>query len=89
MAVTGAHISGNNLVINYNGLNNSILTGVVLRYELTNSSGGKAIRGQANISITPGINQSVTIALNGTVSNQNHLILSNNNVVFYNSKIGD
>lgn len=89
MAVTGAHISGNNLVINYNGLNNSILTGVVLRYELTNSSGGKAIRGQANISITPGINQSVTIALNETVSNQNHLTLSNNNVVFYNSKIGD
>lgn len=87
MAVKGAHFSGNNLVITYNGLNNSILTGVVLRYELTNSSGGNAIRGQANISITPGINQSVTIALNGTVSNQSHLTLSNNNVVFYNSNI--
>lgn len=87
MAIKGVHFSGNNLVITYNGLNNSILTGVVLRYELTNSSGGNAIKGQANISINPGVNQSVTIALNGTVSDQSHLTLSNNNVVFYNSNI--
>lgn len=87
MAIKGVHFSGNNLVITYNGLNNSILTGVVLRYELTNSSGGNAIKGQANISINPGVNQSVTIALNGTVSDQSRLTLSNNNVVFYNSNI--
>lgn len=59
-----------------------------MRYELTDSNGTNAIRGQATISITPGLNQSVTIALNGSASVQDHLSLSNNGVVFYNSNMG-
>lgn len=87
MVVTNARISGNNLVLTYNGLNDTQLTEVVLQYELINSEEEDAIRGQANISISPGTDRSVTIALNGDVSNQNHLILKNNDVVFYNSNI--
>lgn len=87
MVITKAYLSGNNLVLDYNGLNDSTIGGIILRYELTDSNGSNAIRGQATISLTPGQNQSVTIALNGTASGQNHLSLSNNGIVFYNSNI--
>lgn len=88
MVITKASLSGNNLVLDYNGTNDSTIGGVILRYELTDSNGANAIRGQATISITPGQNQSVTIALNGSASGQDHLSLSNNGVVFYNSNMG-
>jgi len=89
MVITKAYLSGNNLVLDYDGLNDSTIGGVTLRYELTDSNGSNAIRGQVSISIIPGQNQSVTIALNGTASIQDHLIISNNNIVFYNSTIGN
>lgn len=89
MVITKAYLSGNNLVLDYDGLNDSTIGGVTLRYELTDSDGSNAIRGQATISIISGLNQSVKIALNGTASRQDHLIISNNNIVFYNSTIGN
>ena len=88
MVITNAYLSGNNLVLGYNGINDSSIAGVTLRYELSDSNGSNVIRGQATVSITPGLNQSVSIALNKTVSGQDHLIISNNNIVFYNSSIG-
>lgn len=88
MAVTNATINENNLVINYNGLNSSSLNGVTIRYELKNSNGSNVLRGQATISIIPGENQSVIIALNGNPSGQSQITLSNNDIVFYNSNIG-
>ncbi len=87
MVITKASLSGNNLVLDYNGTNDSTIGGVTLRYELIDSNGSNAIRGQATISISPGQGQSVTIALNGTASGQSHLSLSNNGIVFYNSNI--
>lgn len=89
MVITKAYLSGNNLVLDYEGLNGSAISGVTLRYELTDSNGSNVIRGQATVSIIPGQNQSVTIALNGTASRQDHLTISNNNIVFYNSTIGN
>lgn len=89
MAIKKAYLSGNNLVLDYDGINSSTIGGVVIRYELTGSNGSNAIRGQATITINPGLNQSVTIALNGTASGQNHLVISNNNIVFFNSNIGN
>lgn len=89
MAIKKAYLSGNNLVLDYDGINSSTIGGVVIRYELTDSNGSNAIRGQATIAINSGLNQSVTIALNGTASGQNHLVISNNNIVFFNSNIGN
>ncbi len=87
MVITKASLSGNNLVLDYNGTNDRAIGGVTLRYELTDSNGSNAIRGQATISISPSQGQSVSIALNGTASGQSHLSLSNNGIVFYNSNI--
>lgn len=87
MVITKAYLSGNNLVLIYDGINSNPISGVLVRYELTGTNGSNAIRGQATISINSGQNQSVTIALNGTASGQNHLAVSTNNIVFYNSDI--
>lgn len=87
MVITKAYLSGNNLVLIYDGINSNSIGGVLVRYELTGTNGANAIRGQATISINSGQNQSVTIALNGTASGQNHLAISTNNIVFYNSDI--
>lgn len=87
MVIRKAYLSGNNLVLVYDGINSNTIGGVLVRYELTGTNGSNAIRGQATISINSGQNQSVTIALNGTASGQNNLVISNNNIVFFNSNI--
>lgn len=87
MAVTNTYLSGNKLIIEYNGLNDNTLGGVTLQYKLTDSNDSNALNGQATISLAPGQNKRVTIALNNTTSGQSHLTLSNNGIVFYNSNL--
>lgn len=81
MAVTRTKVEDGKLVIDYNGLNSTTLNGVTVQYELGH------LRGQATISVLPGNNQSVTIALNGTPGSFNNVCLSNNGIVFYDSSI--
>ncbi|MDO5395704.1 MAG: serine/threonine-protein kinase [Bacteroidales bacterium] len=85
MAVTNAVVNGNKLMIDYNGLNPTTIDGVTIRYALEDSEGKNVLKGQAIVSITPGDGQRVVIALNDSPSGQNNIILSDKDVVFYNS----
>ncbi|MCM1036121.1 MAG: serine/threonine protein kinase [Bacteroides sp.] len=89
MAVTGASICGNRLEIDYNGLNTTQINSIAMRYVLSGADGSDAIVGQADISILPGKDRSLIIALNGDVDGQRHLTLSQGGVVFYDSTIED
>lgn len=89
MVISKVLIDNNQLIIIYNGVNQSELSDVTLTYEISSDNSSNVVRGQSNIRIQVGTNKRLIINLSDTpATTQNQIILKNNNVVFFKGKIG-
>lgn len=83
MLVKNAKISGDNLIIEYDGLNVSQDPVVVVYSVYSDYDSDSGIKGQATVPIENGENKLVTIKLNSSAGDHNHVHLSENNEIFY------
>lgn len=83
MLVKSAKISGDNLIIEYDGLNLSNEPVVVVYSVYSNYDYDSGIKGQATIPLENGKNKLVTIKLNTSAGDNNHVHLSENDAIFY------
>lgn len=84
MVISQVLIDNSQLIIIYNGVNQSEISDVSLTYEISSDTNSNVIRGQSNIGIQVGPNKRLIINLNDTPTmDQNQVTLKNNDVVFF------